>query len=95
MKYGGEPPVIKIYSKKQEDGFVKFCVEDNGKGISTEKIENILHPIVDSIDSEKGFGLGLSIVKRILDRLGGRLEIENNPEGGAKFSFYLKAVKEE
>lgn len=91
MKYGAEPPVIQIYSEKQEDGFVKFCVQDNGKGISTEKIEKISHFILDSIDSENGFGLGLSIVKRILDRLGGRLEIENNPEGGAKFSFYLKS----
>lgn len=91
IKYGGNPPKIEISSQILESGYVKYCVKDNGKGISKDKKEQVLN--LGSGVSNTGFGLGLSIVQRILDRLGGRFEIENNPEGGTNFTFYLKSLE--
>jgi signal transduction histidine kinase len=59
----------------------RVLVSDTGAGIDGSKLENIMRPHVRLIGS-KGFGLGLSIVQRLCNRLGWRLEIESEINRG-------------
>lgn len=91
IKYGGDKPEIEIYCAQSEDGFIKYSVKDGGEGISDE----LKLVIFNDRDAEKdklskGLGLGLSIVRRITDKLNGRLKVESEEGKGSIFSFYLK-----
>jgi PAS domain S-box-containing protein len=91
IKYGGTPPIIEIGSKEQPDGFIKYCVKDNGSGISDEFKAiafNSNNPAKDKIS--QGFGLGLSIVKSIVEKLGGNVDVASDEGKGCTFSFSLK-----
>ncbi len=74
-------------------------VSDTGPGIPDEIREKLFDPYVQADPMKsKGTGLGLAISRNIIDFLGGTLEAENKPEGGAKFSFsipYEPAVHED
>jgi signal transduction histidine kinase len=76
---------------KKESGKVLYCVEDNGIGIESEhqgQIFNIFHRLNPS-GSVTGDGLGLTIVKRIIDRNGGEIWLDSQPGKGSKFFFRL------
>ena len=67
-----------------------YCIEDNGIGIASdhqEKIFEIFHRLVP--DRVEGEGLGLTIVKRALDRQGGKIRIESEEGKGSKFYVQL------
>ncbi len=91
IKYGGNPPILDIYSEKTDNGFIKYCVKDNGEGLPKK-----LHEIIfdnKSIKRNKyikGHGLGLSIVKRIAEKLDGYVSVESDKGNGCVFSFFLK-----
>ncbi len=81
--------IIKI-SGKQEGGQAIYCVEDNGIGIAPEnqnKIFDIFYRL--DPDSTAGEGLGLTIVKNILSRHGGKVWIESELDKGSKFFVSL------
>lgn len=73
--------------------FVKFSIRDTGVGISTEDMQKLFK--VDSKFStegtagEKGSGLGLSLVKEIIEKHGGSIWVESNPGEGSDFQFTL------
>lgn len=83
-----------IISLKSEGGSICFSVKDNGMGINPELHKNIFEPYYQ-INSKKanfqGMGLGLSIVKKIIDGLHGKILIHSNPEEapGAEFVVQL------
>jgi len=82
-------------SGKVEGSMSVYCVQDNGIGIAPShqaKVFEIFHRL-DPEGSAGGEGLGLTIVTRIVDRLGGRVWVESEPEKGSKFFFSLLAVK--
>ena len=60
-----------------------FSVSDTGKGIPPETMDNLFKPF--NTTKSKGMGLGLAIVKRIVDTLGGTVEVESDLEKGTKF----------
>jgi two-component system sensor histidine kinase HydH len=66
--------------------------EDQGGGIPTEAAEKIWDPFFTTKD--KGTGLGLGIVKNIIEAHGGQIRIDNLPEGGARVSLRLPIQKE-
>jgi len=76
-----------------EAGMITFRVTDQGRGIPPNRLEVIFERFeqVDSSDAREkgGTGLGLAISRSIVERLGGRIWAENNPTGGAVFSFTL------
>lgn len=83
------PGVIHIYSKSDNNQSI-YCVEDNGIGITAnhqKKIFEIFHRL--DPDKEGGQGLGLTIVKRILDRQNGNVWVESEPGKGSKFFVAL------
>ena len=71
---------------------IRFWVRDNGDGLTEEEHAKLFEPFsrVESARTE-GHGLGLSIVKRIVTRLGGEVSLESTPGEGSVFSFTLKA----
>ena len=76
--------VLRIGSKKEEDN-VLLSVEDNGKGISPADLERIFEPFFTK--KEKGMGLGLAIVQRIVEDHGGRISCRS--EIGQKTVFEI------
>ncbi|MBI9017654.1 MAG: MCP four helix bundle domain-containing protein [Phycisphaerae bacterium] len=68
-----------------------YCIEDNGIGIHPDhysKIFEIYHRL-DPRQNISGQGLGLTIIKRILDRNNGKIWLESEPNQGSKFFVYL------
>jgi len=93
LKYGGEPPRLELGSTRLADGMVKFWVRDNGPGLPPGDWADLFTPFTRLDHSlSKGHGLGLSIVRRIIERLGGQVGIESlSPGQGSIFSFTLPA----
>jgi len=90
IKYGGTPPVVRLGATKRSDGMVRFWVRDNGIGLSLEDQANLFTPFIRLNHRDvSGYGLGLSIVKRIIDRLGGRVGIESEGLAGEGSLFYF------
>jgi two-component system osmolarity sensor histidine kinase EnvZ len=73
-------------------------VRDFGQGIDDDDIESLFSPFVrgdkarGAAHGSTGSGLGLAITKRIVDMHGGRIHIENHPQGGLNVCFTLPIV---
>ncbi|QDQ42366.1 sensor histidine kinase [Methylacidiphilum kamchatkense] len=72
---------------EKKDNSLCLSVEDSGKGIEEDLRESIFEPFFTKKSS--GFGLGLSIVKEIVEAHNGRIEYKKGREGGARFEIYL------
>jgi PAS domain S-box-containing protein len=96
IKYGGVSPVVTIGADVLPDNRIKFWIKDNGKGLSEEEITLLFHKFtrLDTLRAE-GHGLGLSIVKRIIEKLNGDtgVESENIPGEGCTFYFTLPTIE--
>ncbi|MBN1486520.1 MAG: hybrid sensor histidine kinase/response regulator [Anaerolineae bacterium] len=90
IKYGGDPPHVKLGATEQDNGFIRFWVQDNGSGIPQEKLGRLFVPF-ERLDQAriKGHGLGLSIVQRIAHKLGGEAGVESEVGKGSLFYFTL------
>lgn len=73
--------------------YARLLVTDNGPGFPTELLPRVFEPYVTT--KAKGTGLGLPIVKKIVDEHHGHIEISNAPEGGARVDIRLPLAKEE
>ncbi len=93
IKYGGRPPRITLGHETLKDGMVRFLVQDNGPGISPQDQKKLFtqFPQMSQIRVD-GHGLGLSIVRRIVSRLGGQVGVSSMPGRGSIFTFTLPAV---
>jgi two-component system, sensor histidine kinase and response regulator len=90
MKYGGTPPHLELNAALQSDGMVCFSVTDNGPGIPVDQQARLFTPFTRLHQVRaQGHGLGLSIVKRILDRLNGGVGVQNCDGQGCCFYFTL------
>ncbi len=77
----------------QKDGTIRFTVDDQGPGLSDEAQKHLFDKFyqADSSREQEGNGLGLALVKNILDLYGGQVEAENLPQGGCRFTVVLHA----
>ena len=90
IKYGGQPPRLELGATEQDDGFVCFWVRDQGPGISSADQTRLFTPFTQLEQVRvTGHGLGLSIVRRIVEKLGGEVSVESEVGEGSKFSFTL------
>lgn len=98
IKYGGMPPHIVIGATEQEDGLIRYWVHDNGQGLSAEA-KALLFRKFERLGQYKidGHGLGLTIVKSIVEKLGGSVQVESSgiPGEGSTFSFTLRVPNDD
>ena len=93
IKYGGDPPEIVIGTEKMISGWNRFWIQDNGNGLPAEFYEKLFTDFERlGQQTVEGHGLGLSITKRIIEKLGGQVLVssKNIPGKGCIFSFTLK-----
>ena len=83
-----ETRTIEIDSHKQNSDIV-ISISDSGPGVAPHVIENIFDPFFTTKEVGLGLGLGLSISYRIMESLGGRIEVANSATGGARFELHL------
>jgi two-component system, NtrC family, sensor kinase len=68
---------------------VSVEIEDTGVGISAEEIGRIFEAGFTTKDARIGMGLGLPIVRQVVDRHGGRVEVRSTPGTGSSFTVTL------
>lgn len=96
IKYGGKPPRVELGAIREGDQ-VRFWVRDNGSGLSPDDQAKLFTEFTRLADIRvAGHGLGLSIVKRIVEKLGGTVGVDSAgiPGQGCTFSFTLPASQE-
>lgn len=92
IKYGGRPPRLQLGASAQMDNTVQFWVQDNGFGLTAEEQAQLYIPFTRLTELKvDGHGLGLSIVERIIRKLGGHVGVASTIGQGSKFSFSLPA----
>jgi two-component system, NtrC family, sensor histidine kinase KinB len=79
----------------QEEGMVRFFVEDTGTGIASEHMAHLFEQFfrVPGQDDRSGIGLGLSIVKELVEAQGGTVSSQSLPGKGSVFGFTLPCPK--
>lgn len=90
IKYGGRPPHITLGEVPEDDEHIRFYVRDNGSGLNEAQQARLFLPFERLKDeSARGHGIGLSIVRRIAEKLGGRVGVESQPGEGSTFYVIL------
>jgi PAS domain S-box-containing protein len=89
-----ETPLRVHVGVRRADGFCEFSVSDNGIGIAPEYFDRIfvIFQRLHTREQYEGTGIGLAIVKRIIDRHGGAIRVESTPGEGTTFFFTLPAA---
>lgn len=91
LKYKSDSRDPKIHiSSKKEDGSIILTVSDNGPGIPEDKLEYIFGLFKRLDSNQEGKGMGLYIVKSLVDALGGRIEVQSTLGKGTNFKILLK-----
>jgi two-component system phosphate regulon sensor histidine kinase PhoR len=92
LKYTDKIPVIKVGTRNEQQGIVVF-IEDNGIGITKDNQKKIFEKLfrvpTGNIHNVKGFGLGLSYVKAIVDKHNGWIKVKSEPNRGSRFEILI------
>jgi two-component system phosphate regulon sensor histidine kinase PhoR len=93
IKYARTPKVF--ISTKKEGEYIHLTVEDNGIGIQKSQMKNVFKKFFRVVDGDayasKGFGLGLSFVKLIVQAHKGKIKLESQYGNGSRFTIELPA----
>jgi signal transduction histidine kinase len=95
LKYGGRPPRIELGAEALGSARVRVWVRDDGRGIPPAERERLFVPFTRLFrEDADGHGLGLSIVRRLVERMGGEVGVESagRPGEGSTFHFTLPAA---
>jgi signal transduction histidine kinase len=99
-KYVGDKPNPRIeISGSINNGNIDYVVRDNGVGIDTTQLARIFQLYHRAPDQsvggivQHGYGIGLAVVKRIVQRYGGRIWVESDPGVGSSFHLSFPRTK--
>ncbi|WP_037314099.1 ATP-binding protein [Salegentibacter sp. Hel_I_6] len=94
LKYNDKPKILIDIEFSQNPDFYYFSIKDNGIGIPKEKEDDIFKLFTTVAKSDragnKGNGIGLSTVKRLVSNLGGNLKVKSELGKGTRFNFSIK-----
>lgn len=94
----GQPPKIRIWAEAVADpdcsgphssGWIRIWVEDNGIGISATLLPRIFNMFARGRSGQAGTGIGLALVRKIVDQMGGRVGVESQEGKGSRFWIEL------
>jgi two-component system, OmpR family, phosphate regulon sensor histidine kinase PhoR len=92
IKYADGRPVVEISTSSDARG-ISISFKDNGIGISRENQKKVFDKLyrvpTGNVHNVKGFGLGLSYVKRVVDMHGGRIDLSSELKKGSTFTIHL------
>ncbi len=92
IKFKSPERKLEIFIKtKREDNFIIISVKDNGIGIDASKQDDIFSKYFRMENAIEGSGIGLYLVKEIVNNSGGKILLESQPGKGSEFKVYLKA----
>ena len=92
LKYRSDAAPLIIFDTHQENGEIVHSVTDNGIGIDPKfaiAVFDVFRRLQDAIEKEEGEGIGLSICRRIIERHGGKIWLDDDYQNGARFKFTL------
>jgi two-component system sensor histidine kinase ChiS len=96
IKYGEGAPV-QILARKHGSG-VALAVRDHGPGIAPDDMANLFRPLRRGAGSlnaaPRGIGLGLVIARELIERQGGKISAQSQPDKGSLFSIFLPGAND-
>lgn len=90
IKHGGERGTVEVSCAKAGT-FVEIAVEDDGGGVESAERQSVFEIGVRGRDDRTGSGIGLAVVKAIVLRAGGDVQVESSALGGARFVLRFPA----
>jgi len=87
IKFGGREPRVRVWAETRDSGTVHIWVEDQGIGIALQHQERIFGVFerLHGVETYPGTGIGLAIVRKGIERLGGRVGVESEEGRGSRF----------
>lgn len=89
-RHPARTPRILIESSETAEGNVLLSFSDNGLGLEADQKERIFNMFTRLHNHVEGSGIGLYLVKRMIENAGGRIKVESEPNEGTTFKIYLK-----
>jgi len=83
----GNPPTVRLRSRRSPDGGVCVTVTDDGEVIAPEQLPRLFEPDFVGFSRRRGAGLGLSLCREIVRQHQGRLSVESTPQSGTTFTI--------
>ncbi len=87
----GTAPLVKVHAE-EHGSFVRLWVDDNGIGIDQKDHERIFGMFVRVHNEYEGTGIGLTIVRKSVERLGGKVGLESAVDAGSRFWLEFKKI---
>jgi two-component system sensor histidine kinase KdpD len=94
MKYSPPGSAVHVAARARDGVAVEFSVHDAGRGIPADALPHVFEPYyrAPGVGSARGAGLGLAVVKSLIDAHGGAIHLESAPDRGTRVTFVLPAV---